>query len=91
MLAESNRSDGSSKRVKSPPAEHKYHSLLELFSAMDYAQLTTWIESHDPAEAGYLEATHVLWCRTCIDDVMAGKLSPREVPMFDNLDEYFAT
>ncbi len=43
------------------------------FSVLTFVNLTLWIETHDASALGYLEATHVLWCRLILDDVIRGK------------------
>ncbi len=60
------------------------------FSDMTFVNLTLWIETHDPISAGYIEATHVLWCRLMLDDVMKGVKEPKDEPLFPSLADYFA-
>ncbi len=60
------------------------------FSDLTFVNLTLWIETHDPSATGYLEATHVLWCRLMLDDVMKGIKEPKDEPLFPSLADYFA-
>ncbi len=61
------------------------------FSDLTFINLTLWFETHDPSTPGYLEATHVLWCRCKLDDVMKGIKKPEDEPIFPSLADYFAT